>query len=208
MITIVDTGLCNIGSVANMLRRIGVRPTITAKPEGVRAAQALILPGIGHFDAGMKNLDSLGLTPALNERVMRDRIPVLGICLGMQLLARRSEEGSAPGLGWIAADVKRFRFEPNAQLPVPHMGWSELEPVDLEVFRGHEPGNTRFYFVHSFHVVADAPALVAAWATYGVRFVAAVRQGNIWGVQFHPEKSHRHGMNVLRNYVEAVRRAA
>lgn len=208
MITIVDTGLCNIGSVANMLRKIGVRPTIATEPSAVSTARALILPGIGHFDAGMRNLESRGLAAALSDRVMGAGVPVLGICLGMQMLARRSEEGTLPGLGWLAADVKRFRFPEGVQLPVPHMGWSEVEPVEPEMFRGHEPGRTRFYFVHSYHVVPDDDSLVAAWATYGTRFVAAVRRGHIWGAQFHPEKSHRHGMNVLRNYVEAVRDAA
>lgn len=207
MITLVDTGLCNIGSVANMLRKLGVRPDIATDGRGVADARALILPGIGHFDAGMKNLEERGLAKPLHERVVGAKVPVLGICLGMQLLARRSEEGSAPGLGWIAADVKKFRFEPPVSLPVPHMGWNEVEPVDVEMFKGHEPGRTRFYFVHSFHMVPDEPAVVAAWATYGTRFVAAARQGHIWGAQFHPEKSHRHGLNVLKNYVEAVRHA-
>lgn len=205
MITIVDTGLCNIGSVANMLRKLGVRPNIATDARAVEQAKALILPGIGHYDAGMKNLEERGLAKALNERVLGGKVPVLGICLGMQLLARRSEEGSAAGLGWIAADVKRFRFEPPVSLPVPHMGWSEVEPVDPQLFAGHEPGTTRFYFVHSYHVVPDSTSVVAAWATYGGRFVAAVRQGHIWGAQFHPEKSHRHGMRFLKSYVESLR---
>lgn len=208
MITIVDTGLCNIGSVANMLRKLGVRPTVAPDASSVKDARALILPGIGHFDAGMKNLEARGLAEALTRKVVEERTPILGICLGMQLLARRSEEGVAAGLGWIAADVRRFRFREPVKLPVPHMGWSEVDPIDTEMFRGHEPRKTRFYFVHSFHVVPDDPSLVAAWADYGGRFVAAVRQAHVWGAQFHPEKSHRHGMNVLKNYVEAVRRDA
>lgn len=204
MITIVDTGLCNIGSVANMLRRLGVRPVVTADPSVVRAARALILPGIGHFDAGMKNLTSSGLAEALRQRVVVEKTPLLGICLGMQLLANSSEEGTAAGLGFIDAEVKRFQFDAGTKLPVPHMGWREVEPLDAQMFRGHEPGHTRFYFVHSFHVVPKQASLVAAWADYGLRFAAAVRHGNVWGTQFHPEKSHRHGMNVLRNYLEAV----
>jgi glutamine amidotransferase len=209
MITIVDTGLCNIGSVANMLRRLGVRPTIATDGKAVETAKALILPGIGHFDAGMKNLDARGITSALHERVQGAKVPVLGICLGMQLLSRGSEEGSAAGLGWIAGHCAKFRFEPGTPpLPVPHMGWNEVEPVDAQMFRGHEPGRTRFYFVHSFHVVTDSPQTVAAYATYGTRFVAAVRQGHVWGAQFHPEKSHGHGMRLLQNYLEAVRHVA
>ncbi|MBL8915463.1 MAG: imidazole glycerol phosphate synthase subunit HisH [Archangium sp.] len=210
MITIVDTGLCNIGSVANMLRRLGVRPTIATEGKAVSEAKALILPGIGHFDAGMKNLDARGITSALHERVQGAKVPVLGICLGMQLLSRGSEEGSAPGLGWIDGHCKKFDFHgtPPPQLPVPHMGWNEVEPLDTQMFRGHEPGRTRFYFVHSFHLVAQSADVVAAYATYGLRFVAAVRRGNVWGAQFHPEKSHGHGMKLLSNYVEAVRSAA
>lgn len=208
MITIVDTGLCNIGSVANMLRKLGERPAIATDARGVESAKALILPGIGHFDAGMRNLEERGLAKALHERVLTAKVPVLGICLGMQLLARRSEEGSASGLGWLEADVKKFRFTAAQALPVPHMGWNEVEPLDGSMFKGHEPGRTRFYFVHSFHVVPDDTGVVAAWSTYGERFVAAVRRGHIWGAQFHPEKSHRHGLNVLRNYLEAVRDAS
>lgn len=211
MITIVDYGLGNLGSVANMLRRLGHRSRISGDERELAQATALILPGVGHYDAGMQQLEARGLVEVLNRRVLRERVPVLGICLGAQLLARRSEEGSRPGLGWVAADVKRFDFGGKPALPVPHMGWNEVEPTDGEVFRGHVPGQTRFYFVHSFHFVVDDERTAAAWATYGYRFAAAVRAGHIWGVQFHPEKSHRFGMGVLQNWVDSVegaRRAA
>lgn len=208
MITIVDYGLGNLGSVANMLRRIGVASQITGKPEELSAATALILPGVGHFDTGMKNLRERGLEPVLSRQVVERKVPILGICLGVQLFARRSEEGSEPGLGWIAADVKRFNFGEGRRLPIPHMGWNEVEPVDAALFKGHEPGATRFYFVHSYHLVLDDQAEAAAWATYGYRFVAAVRRGNIMGAQFHPEKSHRFGMGLLKSWLEVIGHAA
>lgn len=211
LVTIVNYGLGNLGSVANMLRRLCVTSRISDDPEEIRGARALILPGVGHFDHGMRELARSGLREALDESVLRRATPVLGICLGAQLLARSSEEGSLPGLGWIAADVKRFRFEHGSSLAIPHMGWNEVEPTDPAFFAGHERGETRFYFVHSYHIVCDDPAMVAARARYGIEFTAAVRDRHVWGAQFHPEKSHRHGMNVLGNwlrFVSEVRRAS
>ncbi|MCC6338257.1 MAG: imidazole glycerol phosphate synthase subunit HisH [Myxococcales bacterium] len=202
MITIVDYGLGNLGSVANMLRKVGVKSVISGDASTVAAAEALILPGVGHFDMGMKNLRERGLEGVLTSLVLEKKVPVIGICLGMQLLARKSEEGKEPGLAWIAADVKRFDFTGRPPLAIPHMGWSEVETKDEVLFKGHVPGETRFYFVHSYHLVSDDPLDVAAWATYGYRFAASVRRGNICGAQFHPEKSHRHGMALLKNWVE------
>ncbi len=204
MITIVDYGLGNLGSVANMLRRMGGRSVITSRPSEIAAANALILPGVGHFDTGMRNIDERGLRDVLTERVLEAKVPVLGICLGMQLLGRGSEEGVSPGLGWIDARARRFQFEPGHELPVPHMGWNDVEPIDQRMFEGHEPERTRFYFVHSFHLDCADQTQVAAWATYGYRFACAVRRENIWGVQFHPEKSHSFGMRVLKNYLSWV----
>lgn len=208
MIAIVDYGLGNLGSVANMLRKIGVEGQITSSHEEIRAARGLILPGVGHFDEGMRRLRESGLDKVLTERVAEHKSPVLGICLGMQLLGRRSEEGSEPGLGLFAADVQRFAFPSGERLPIPHMGWNEVEVADQALFR--EPPSTppRYYFVHSYHMVCDNEAQVAAWSTYGYRFAAAIRDGHVFGAQFHPEKSHKFGMSVLRNYAEAVRDAA
>jgi imidazole glycerol-phosphate synthase subunit HisH len=210
MITIIDYGLGNLGSVANMLRRIGVRSRISADPAVVGSASALILPGVGHFDEGMAQLHDRGLVPVLNECVRERKVPLLGICLGAQLLARRSDEGQRPGLGWVAADVVKFDFGTRPALPVPHMGWNDVELSDPEMFTGLS-ADARFYFVHSFHFRVDAPAHAVAWCTYGFRFVAAVRSGHVWGCQFHPEKSHRFGMKVLENWVQftqGVARAA
>lgn len=207
-VTIVDYGLGNLGSVANMLRKVGVASVRASTPDEIAKATALILPGVGHYDMGMNNLRSRGFEPVLNTLVIEQKVPVLGICLGAQLLGRGSEEGTARGLGWIAADVKRFAFPGGASLPIPHMGWNDVEPTDPVLFKGHQPSETRFYFVHSYHLVADDPGDVAAWTTYGYRFAAAVRRGNIVGAQFHPEKSHKHGMAMLRNWLEAVGHAA
>ena len=208
MIGIVDYGLGNLGSVANMLKKIGVKAVVTAEPGKLRAARALILPGVGHFDRGMRNLEERGLKPVLDELVLKEQRPILGICLGMQLLARKSEEGSAPGLGWIAGDVKRFAFPAGDRHVVPHMGWNEIEPVGQGLFGEVPERPPRFYFVHSFHLVADAEQDVMAWCTYGYRFAAAVRRGHIWGTQFHPEKSHKFGMSVLKAYAREVGLAA
>lgn len=203
-IAIVDYGLGNLGSVKNMLKKVGVASVITSKPEELAAAKALILPGVGHFDTGMKNLRSRGLESVLSDLVMDKKVPILGICLGVQLFARGSEEGSEKGLGWIAADVKRFTFPEGKALPVPHMGWNEVEWTDSKLLEGMTRGEARFYFVHSYHVVPDDPADVAATVTYGAKIVAAVTRGNVMGAQFHPEKSHRFGMALLKNWVGVV----
>lgn len=208
MIAIVDYGLGNLGSVANMLKKIGASAVVTSAPEEIRSARALILPGVGHFDEGMRRLRERSLHGILTERVMEAKTPVLGICLGIQLLARGSEEGSEPGLGWIAADVKRFSFPAGERLSVPHMGWNEVDVVDEPMFHAMPSTPARFYFVHSFHVVCDDPSSVAAWSTYGSRFTAAIHAGHIYGAQFHPEKSHKFGMAVLKNFVAVAGNAA
>lgn len=209
MITIVDYGLGNLGSVANMLKKVGVAARISADPAELRDSAALILPGVGHFDAGMRNLRERGLFAVLDGLVRQEKKPVLGICLGMQLLARGSEEGSLPGFGWLDADV--VKLDPTAgagasgaRLAIPHMGWNEVVPSDPELFAGLPAGEARFYFVHSFFMRCDHPEDVAATTTYGAPFTSAVHRGNVWGTQFHPEKSHRFGMRLLENYARAV----
>lgn len=208
MIGIVDYGLGNLGSVANMLKRIGVKSVVTSDPARLGEARALILPGVGHFDRGMQNLKERGLKAVLDRLVVEQKVPLLGICLGMQLLARRSEEGQAAGLGWIAGDVRRFSFPPGDRHVVPHMGWNEVEPVGNGLFDEVPERPPRFYFVHSFHVVADDPADVTGWCSYGYRFAAAVKRGHIQGTQFHPEKSHKFGMAVLKAWTREVGLAA
>ncbi len=205
MIVVVDYGMGNLGSILNMLKKIGTAAIVSSKPEDIADAEKLILPGVGAFDHGMKNLDGLGLIPLLEDRVLGAGTPTLGICLGMQLLTERSDEGTRPGLGWIKAETVRFKSETgHGKLRVPHMGWNTVRPARAGgLFDGLEIG-ARFYFVHSYYVQCHEPADVLATTTYGDEFVCAVRRGALSGVQFHPEKSHRYGMQLLRNFVEGV----
>lgn len=161
----------------------------------------MVLPGVGAFDHGMENLRSRGLVDLLSELVQGKKLPMLGICLGMQLFGRGSEEGRLPGLGWIASETVRFRFDPvSTRLRIPHMGWNHVHITDSEgLFRGFED-EPRFYFVHSYHVVCDRTVDALATCHYGHEFTCAVRRGNIFGTQFHPEKSHRYGMLLLKNF--------
>jgi len=201
MITIVDYGMGNLGSIRNMLKKIGADSEITAEPARIAAATKLVLPGVGAFDAGMENLDKSGLVPLLNERVRRDEVPVLGICLGMQLMTHSSSEGERPGLGWV--DAKAVRFVPaDATLKVPHMGWNIARPVRDDALLEGLPRESRFYFVHSYYVACERREDVLLTTFYGADFDSGFRRGNVWGVQFHPEKSHRFGMHLLRNFAE------
>jgi imidazole glycerol-phosphate synthase subunit HisH len=202
---VVDYGMGNIGSILNMLKRIGVKASLSSTPAEIRAAERLILPGVGAFDTAMQRLNASGLVDVLTEQVIERRTPVLGICLGMQLLARGSEEGTLPGLGWFDATAVRFRFPPGPDAPrVPHMGWnSAVARPGTRLFHGLE-NDARFYFAHSFHVVCTDEADIAARTSYGGNVVAAVERGHIMGTQFHPEKSHKFGMRVLQNFAASA----
>ncbi len=202
MITIVDYGMGNLGSIQNMLRKIGVGTRITADPAEIRIAEKLIIPGVGAFDAGMRNLREIGLLEALTECATGRRIPVLGICLGMQLMTRSSEEGNAPGLGWINADTKRFDLSAFGSLKVPHMGWRSVEVVRGSPLLDDLRDEWRFYFVHSYHVQCVDRQDVLLRARYGIDFDAAIQHENLLGVQFHPEKSHKFGLQLLKNFAE------
>jgi glutamine amidotransferase len=205
IIVIIDYGLGNLGSMANMLKKASARAMISSDPAVIAQADKLILPGVGAFDTGMKNLEAHGLIPLLNAQVQEEKVPILGVCLGMQLLSRRSEEGQLTGLGWLNAETIRFKFDyTNANIKIPHMGWNRVtvcQPHSL--FSGLEAEN-RFYFLHSYHVVCSDPDNVLAQTTYGFDFISAVVKDNIMGVQFHPEKSHKFGMRLLKNFAERV----
>ncbi len=204
MFGVIDYGVGNVGSVVNMLKRVGAVARVVAKPTELAGATALVLPGVGHFDAGMTNLRDGGWIDPLSEAVRSRGVPILGICLGMQLLTRRSDEGKLPGLGWLAAETKRFTFgDAERALVLPHMGWNEVTSVDRVLFAGFD-GPPRFYFVHTYHVVCEDPTDEAASCVYGPKFTAAVRRGNVFGAQFHPEKSHKFGQTFMRNFVAAV----
>jgi glutamine amidotransferase len=200
MIAVVDYGLGNLGSILNMLKKIGC-PAMLAREAGqVRDAARIILPGVGAFDHGMTSLRQSGLLPTLERKVLEDHTPVLGICLGAQMLGLQSEEGKEPGLGWIPVDVVRF---PNRQgLKVPNMGWNTVAPVRWTSIFRQAADEIRFYFVHSYYLRCRDPGHVLATSAYGQEFAAAIQRDHIVGVQFHPEKSHRFGAAVLKNFAE------
>ncbi len=200
LIAIIDYGMGNVGSIANMLRKVGAEATITSDADTIRAADKLILPGVGAFDNGMRELSERGLVPVLQHEVVNRGKSILGLCLGMQLFAEGSEEGNARGLGWITGRSVRFpASQPGNPLKVPHMGWNTAIPRREDPLFSALGDDARFYFVHAFHVECDEDSIVAQ-TRYGDLFVSALRRGNIAGVQFHPEKSHRFGMQLLRNF--------
>lgn len=204
MIVIVDSGVANTGSIVNMLGRVGVQATVSSDPGVIDRGTKLILPGVGAFDAGMRSLDQRGLIPVLDRQVQERGIPILGLCLGMQLFTRKSEEGSLPGLGWLDADTVRFRPPASPDVKIPHMGWNTVDVRREHPVLDTSDEDTRFYFVHSYHVANASPDQVLGTTTHGYEFASVIGRDNILGVQFHPEKSHRFGMRLLRNFVEAA----
>jgi len=202
MITIVDYGVGNIGALLNMLDHIGVDAVASDDAQAIARAERLILPGVGAFDKAMTTLRARGLCAPLDEAVLARRVPVLGVCLGMQLLARRSDEGREPGLGWIDADVLRIVVDKASGLKVPHIGWMEVAPQRSDGVFLPAPAGQRFYFDHGYHVACDHPGDVAATIDYGGPLCCGVQHGNVHGVQFHPEKSHRHGMALLARFAQ------
>lgn len=205
MITIIDYNMGNIASIENILKKIGAETQVTSDPSTLRKADKIILPGVGAFDYGMKNLQDLGMVDVLKEKVLSQKTPLLGICLGMQLLTEGSEEGSLPGLGLLKAYTKKFPTEWNGQKQkIPHMGWNYIVPkVNSPLFMNSSE-NMRFYFVHSYYVECKDDTESLATAEYGNTFTSVIGRENILGVQFHPEKSHKYGMNLLKNFVEMV----
>lgn len=202
MIAIVDYGIGNLGSIRNMLKKVGANCEVTADPDRLKKASKLILPGVGAFDAGMASLNKSGLIPLLNAQVLCKKVPILGICLGMQLMTRRSEEGVLSGLGWVEAKTVRFAPPSGSNLKVPHMGWNVVKKSKKSPLLTGAEAEERFYFVHSYFVCCKQPSNVLLYAEYVHRFDAAFEVGNVMGVQFHPEKSHKFGMRLLRNFVE------
>jgi imidazole glycerol-phosphate synthase subunit HisH len=199
--TIVDYGLGNVLAFANIYKGLNIDATIARGPSELRRASKIILPGVGAYDHAMERLEQSTMRPVLNELVQEKRVPVLGICVGMQILGRSSDEGKLPGLGWLAGEVRGFKSQGGFSLPVPHIGWNDVEvaPGGSRLFTEIE-ANARFYFLHSFFFDCDDTADVAAVSTYGVRFSCAVHRNNVYGVQFHPEKSHQYGTQLLKNF--------
>ena len=201
MIAIIDYGMGNPGSIKSMLRKLGVQSQITSDPSAIDAAEKLILPGVGAFNAGMRNLRESGLVPLLTDKVMKDHVPVLGICLGMQLMGHSSAEGMEPGLSWINADAKLFALPPGSRLKVPHMGWAPVVLNKRSALMDAVNDDLRFYFVHSYYMECADSEDVLLKASHGIDFAAGFEKGNVLGVQFHPEKSHKFGLKLLENFV-------
>lgn len=201
MITIIDYGMGNLGSIQNMIKKIGFESEITSVVEKIQNASKIILPGVGAFDKAMFNLKNLNLIEVIRQKT-HEKIPLLGICLGMQLLADGSEEGVLPGLNLIRGKVKKFVLPLGYK--VPHMGWNTVNyNRESLLFSGFESfEEVRFYFVHSYHFVCETGKAVIGSTDYGLSFTSAVQTDNIYGVQFHPEKSHKFGMQLLRNFAE------
>lgn len=201
MIYIVNYGLGNLNSIKNIIKKIGGESKIVDDVREVKDAKKLILPGIGAFDHGMQFLNERGWINDLNEAVLVKKVPVLGICLGMQLMCKGSEEGVLPGLGWFDADVKRFRLAPDSPFKIPHMGWNAVNVKKENPLIERKDEEQRFYFVHSYHAVCNNPKDELLSAVHGYEFTAAISHENIFATQFHPEKSHRFGMDLLKHFI-------
>ncbi len=199
MITIIDSGLGNLGSIQNMLKRIGEDSIISSNPEIIQEAAKIILPGVGKFDAGIMGLKERNLIPVLNRKVLDEQTPILGICLGMQLFMNGSDEGKEEGLRWINGYVHKF---PSAVgIKIPHMGWNSVHIQATNPLTEELPLPAKFYFVHSYYVSAEENDIFLT-TQYGIAFVSGIHHKNIYGVQFHPEKSHKYGMKLLNNFAK------
>jgi glutamine amidotransferase len=199
---IINSGIGNIKSIERMITKVGGAPAVINNVNDLRSVKKVILPGVGHFDAGMKQLTSLGFDIALSDLIKSNQLTVLGICLGMHLLCNQSEEGLLPGLGLVDAEVHRFSFDFQVNLKVPHMGWNTVTSSKTNILLPKQQELERFYFVHSFKVVPNNPDIVIGKTSYGAEFCSAFQQGNIFGVQFHPEKSHRYGMALMQRFID------
>ena len=201
MITILNYGLGNLASIANMIKKVGGTAHITGDHNEIEKAKKLLIPGVGHFGKGMQNLKEANLIPLLKKKALEDKIPVLGICLGMQLLTSHSEEGDVDGLNFIPAQTKKFDLKDYPQLRVPHMGWTDVKvKSDSKLFSGMTE-IPRYYFVHSYYVSCASDTNSIGKCNYGIEFDCAIANENIMGVQFHPEKSHKFGMRIFENFI-------
>ena len=200
MIAIINYGLGNLSSIQNMCKRLGIDAVITNDEVILNKASKLILPGVGHFKKGMENLHSSGLKTLLDKMVLEDKKPILGICLGAQLMTKHSEEGDVNGLGWVDAVTVKFDENKINNHKIPHMGWTDIMTVDENPLWKNLPDEPRFYFVHTYHFQFQEQDEISAMADYSYPFACAFHKKNIYGTQFHPEKSHKFGMKVLENF--------
>ena len=200
-IHIIDSGTCNLGSVSNMLNYIGAKNVVSSKKEELIKAKKLILPGVGSYDKNLKNLHKSKIFKTIKELVLKDKVPILGICLGMQLFCKSSEEGYGKGFGFFDAKVLKFSVN-NTQkkLLIPHMGWNSIKLNKESKIATNLNNQTKFYFVHSYHVICSEESDILFTTEYGYEFVSGIEKQNIYGIQFHPEKSHKFGMQLLNNF--------
>ena len=203
MITIIDYGLGNIRAFANVYDRLNIPVSVARSSDDLRNATKIILPGVGAFDHAMSKLNGSGMRETLEQRVLGHRVPVLGICVGMQILARSSEEGILPGLGWIDGTVKKLDISfLQSKTRLPHMGWNTIHPHPRDPLLLNLDDDSRFYFLHSYYFHCNNPDDTIATTEYGIEFTSAARHHNIYGVQFHPEKSHNWGIQLLKNFAD------
>jgi len=200
MIAIVNYGVGNLASVKNMLKKAGYESELVSDAEAIERATKIILPGIGAFDHCMTEFNNSGLREAVTQKTLKDKTPLLGICVGLQMLMENSEEGVEPGLGWIAGKTVKFKKEKLGDLKIPHMGWTSVQIAKKTALTEGLGDQPRFYFVHSYYVQPDDKTDEMLTAHYGYEFTAAVNRDNIYGAQFHPEKSHKYGMKILENF--------
>jgi glutamine amidotransferase len=203
LIHVIDYGLGNVQAFLTLYKRLGIEAIRAKTTADLTSASKIILPGVGAFDYAISLLNQSGMRPILETLVLQDKVPLLGICVGMQILASSSDEGQLPGLGWVAGKVRPFSVnELSSRIPLPHMGWNDVYPkLGHPLFSGLET-DAKFYFLHSYYFECDQPADIAATASYGIDFSCAVSANNVYGVQFHPEKSHHFGAQLLKNFAE------
>lgn len=201
-IVVIDYGMGNIGSIVNMIKFVGAKSIITSDKKIIEKATKIILPGVGHFDRAMQNIQQLDLQEVITYKAIDEKIPFLGICLGMQLMCNRSGEGNLDGLKLVDAEVLHFDFSEDSQLKIPHMGWNTVVKNKEVPIMADMEENARFYFVHSYYVKCNRAEDTLTYSTYGMKFTSAFASDNVVGVQFHPEKSHKFGVKLFKNFIE------